>query len=130
MVNKIYLKSVFAYREDTLENWQEKNPVLERGEPAVVRDGENGHWLKIGDGTTPFSALPWKVGPKGERGLKGDKGDRGEKGPAGPQGIQGVQGLRGPQGEKGETYVLTDDDKSEIANLVLGSFTDVSEVGV
>ncbi len=130
MAEKIYLKSVFAYREDTLKNWQEENPVLHRGEPAVVRDGENGHWLKIGDGTAPFSALPWKVGPKGERGLKGDKGDRGEKGPAGPQGIQGVQGLRGPQGEKGETYVLTDDDKSEIANLVLGSFTDVSEVGV
>ena len=130
MAEKIYLKSVFAYREDTLKNWQEEIPVLHRGEPAVVRDGENGHWLKIGDGTTPFSALPWKVGPKGERGLKGDKGDRGEKGPAGPQGIQGVQGLRGPQGEKGETYVLTDDDKSEIANLVLGSFTDVSEVGV
>lgn len=118
LANKIYLDSVFAYREDTLENWEKENPVLERGEPVIVRDGENGHWLKIGDGTTPFSALPWKVGPKGERGLKGDKGDRGEKGPA------------GPQGEKGETYVLTDEDKSEIANLVLESFTDVSEVGV
>ena len=69
MAEKIYLKSVFAYREDTAQNWQEENPVLHRGEPAVVRDGENGHWLKIGDGTTPFSALPWKVGPKGERGL-------------------------------------------------------------
>jgi hypothetical protein len=66
MTEKVYLKSVFAYREDTLANWEEKNPVLHRGEPAIVRDGEDGNWLKIGDGTTPFNSLPWKTGPKGE----------------------------------------------------------------
>ena len=66
MVDKIYLKSVFAYREDTLANWEDKNPVLERGEPAIVRDGLDGKWLKIGDGNTPFKALPWKTGPKGD----------------------------------------------------------------
>jgi hypothetical protein len=130
MADKIYLKSVFAYREDTLANWEEKNPVLHRGEPAIVRDGLDGKWLKIGDGVTPFKSLPWKTGPKGDRGFKGDKGDRGEQGPAGPQGIQGVQGLRGPKGDKGDAYILTQEDKSEIAGIVASAFTDVSEVGV
>jgi hypothetical protein len=53
MADKIYLNGVIAYREDTLANWQEKNPVLERGEPSIVQDGEDGEWLKIGDGETP-----------------------------------------------------------------------------
>ena len=96
MADKIYLKSVFAYREDTLANWQEKNPVLERGEPSIVRDGAEGKWLKIGDGKTPWNKLPYKSGPKGE---------------------------------DGKDYNLTLSDKTEIANLVLERFTDVSEVG-
>ena len=66
MADKIYLNSVFAYREDTLENWKEKNPILERGEPSIVRDGIDGEWLKIGDGVTKWKELPWKTGPKGE----------------------------------------------------------------
>lgn len=100
MADKIYLKSVFAYREDTLKNWEDENPVLHRGEPAIVRDGLDGKWLKIGDGVTPFKSLPWKTGPKGE------------------------------QGRSGENYQLSDFDKKEIAEMVAARFTDVSEVGV
>ncbi len=33
------------------------------------------------------------------------------------------------KGEKGDSYVLTDEDKNDIKNMVLLSFTDVSEVG-
>ena len=40
---------------------------------------------------------------------------------SGMQGIQGPQGIQGVQGIQGEDYVLTDDDKSEIASLVLAS---------
>ena len=68
MSTKIYANARFGFREDTLENWMANNPVLERGEPAVVRDGENGEWLKIGDGRTDFNNLPWKKGPKGADG--------------------------------------------------------------
>lgn len=35
MANKIYLNDVIAYREDSLENWETLNLVLERGEPSV-----------------------------------------------------------------------------------------------
>lgn len=74
MSNKIYLYGRFGFREDTLENWEAKNPVLEKGEPGVVRDGQNGEWLKIGDGVTPWNELDYKRGPQGEKGDKGDKG--------------------------------------------------------
>lgn len=78
MSTKIYSNARFGFREDTLENWMADNPILEKGEPAVVRDGENGEWLKIGDGVTAFNNLPWKKGPKGDNGDKGDTGADGK----------------------------------------------------
>ncbi len=105
MSTKIYANARFGFREDTLENWSKENPILEKGEPAVVRDGQNGEWLKIGDGATAFNNLPWKKGPKGEQGIKGDQGIQGPKGDKGEQGIQGPkgeQGIQGPKGDKGE----------------------------
>lgn len=44
--------------------------------------------------------------------------------------IKGETGEQGPQGEKGDSYILTEADKQEVANLVLAQFTDVSEVGL
>lgn len=52
-------------------------------------------------------------GPQGE---KGDKGDPGEQGPKGDQGIQGEPGA---DGQPGSDYILTDADKTEIAQLAL-----------
>ena len=84
------------------------------------------------------------VGPQGPQGIQGEqgpqgpageKGDPGETGPAGADGAKGDKGdaftyadftaeqleaLRGPQGEpgaNGDDYVLTDSDKTEIANI-------------
>lgn len=74
MENKIYLNGRFSFREDTLENWRVNNPILERGEPSIVRDGRDGEWLKIGDGVTPWNELPYKRGPKGDKGATGEKG--------------------------------------------------------
>ncbi len=68
MAEIIKLQGVVCYREDTLNNWQTNNPVLYKGEASIVRDGEDGRWLKIGDGTTPWNDLPYKLGPKGENG--------------------------------------------------------------
>ena len=93
MSSKIYTKAVFGYREDTLENWEANNPILEKGEPSIVRDGADGEWLKIGDGVTSWNNLPWKKGPKGEK------------------------------GEKGDTYTLTEADKSEIASRANNMFS-------
>lgn len=111
MVNKIYLNSTFAYREDSLKNWQTANPVLERGEISFVRDGYDGKFIKIGDGHTAWNALPYAPLPKGEKGDKGDKGEQGLKGDNGTNGKDGVNG------KDGEDYILTQEDKEEIANM-------------
>lgn len=77
---------------------------------------ENGHRVTITDilGDHTYEVFN---GEKGERGEKGEKGER------------GVQGEQGEKGEKGDDYVLTETDKTDIANLVLANFVDVSEVG-
>ena len=111
MSTKIYANARFGFREDTLENWTKENPILEKGEPAVVRDGQNGEWLKIGDGATVFNNLPWKKGPQGDKGeqgnqgIQGIKGDKGEQGIQGPKGDKGEQGIQGPKGDKGDQGV-------------------------
>ncbi len=72
MATKIFANARFAHRADTLENWQTQNPVLLKGEPAIVLGGKDGESVKIGDGVTAFNDLPYVRGPKG------DKGDPGE----------------------------------------------------
>ena len=69
-------------------------------------------------------------GPQGEKGEKGDKGDTGAQGPQGekgdkgdtgaqgPQGEKGDKGDTGAQGEKGDAYILSEQDKDDIAELV------------
>lgn len=58
---------------------------------------------------------------KGDKGDKGDPGDTGPRGPQGPKGDkgdtgeQGSQGIRGPKGDPGDDYILTEADKTEIA---------------
>lgn len=48
------LRRHFRPRRDNAENWQQKNPILKRGE--LGHDITNGH-LKIGDGVTPWNDL-------------------------------------------------------------------------
>lgn len=60
-------------------------------------------------------------------------GPQGEPGKDGAQGIQGETGPQGPQGEPGKDgkdYVLTDEDKQEIADLVDVSGEGMEEVYV
>ena len=115
MSKKIYIaNAVFCKRSDTIANWEAKNPVLRKGEEAIIEDADNGEWLKIGDGVTPFNELSYKLGPVGPKGEKG---------------IQGIQGPTGDKGEPGADYILTDTDKTEIVELVRANFIDVSEVG-
>lgn len=45
------------------------------------------------------------------------------------KGEQGVPGPQGPQGPQGDSYILTEPDKDEIADIVQNMFIDVSEVG-
>ena len=48
-----------SLRSDDLSNWESKNPVLNNGELAIVRDTNSNVRFKIGDGTTAFKLLPY-----------------------------------------------------------------------
>lgn len=52
-------------------------------------------------------------------GVIGPQGPQGIQGATGPQGPQGETGATGPQGIPGDDYVLTPQDKTDIANIVL-----------
>ena len=103
----------------------EKGDTGERGP-----QGEKGDAFVYSDFTA--EQLEALRGPKGETGAQGPKGDKGDRGLQGIQGVtgpQGIQGIQGEKGDKGDAYVITEADKTEIANIVLANFTDVSEVG-
>ena len=71
-----------------------------------------------------LASLQGATGPQGEQGIQGQtgpqgpKGDTGETGPQGPAGQQGPQGIQGPKGDTGDDYILTEQDKQEIAGMV------------
>lgn len=70
------------------------------------------------------------TGEKGDPGEKGEQGEQGEQGIQGKQGEQGIQGLPGKDGadgKDGEDYVLTADDKTEIAEIAAGLVAVVSD---
>lgn len=59
-------------------------------------------------------------GPKGDQGIQGPKGETGDQGIQGPKGDKGDTGAQGPKGDAGDDYILTNADKTEIANTVYG----------
>ena len=48
-------------RRDTDANWKSRNPVLLDGELAIVASGDGNPRLKIGDGVSTYSQLPYKI---------------------------------------------------------------------
>lgn len=97
-------------RRDYAENWNYNNPVLMTGEPGYEIDTER---IKIGDGQSPWSDLPYysgvtgpigptgsigPTGPIGNIGPTGESGGIGETGPIGPTGLIGPTGNTGPTG--------------------------------
>lgn len=84
---------------------------------------------------------PGEMGPQGEQGPKGETGATGATGPQGPKGDRGLKGdtgSPGPQGPKGDTgatgpqgddYVLTAQDKADIAAEVEVPVQDVQVNG-
>lgn len=89
----------------------------ERGETGAKGDkGDKGDTGAKGDkGDTGAQGPKGDTGATGAIGPQGPKGDTGATGPQGPQGIQGIQGPAGPQGD---SYVLTTQDKQDIADLI------------
>ena len=74
--------------------------------------------------TNEWKEITTIMGPAGPQGPQGEAGPQGPIGPQGPQGIQGEQGPQGPKGDQGPQgpagadYVLTQNDKTEIAGMV------------
>ena len=97
---------------------------LEFGIPkgATGAQGERGE--KGDKGDTGAQGIQGIQGERGLQGAKGDKGDKGDtgatgaKGEQGERGPQGIQGETGPQGPQGDDYILTAQDKQDIAELV------------
>lgn len=93
---------------------------------------------KGADGTMTFADLTDEQkeslrGPIGETGPQGEQGIQGEPGKDGYTPVKGVDyfdGQPGKDGENGKDYVLTDNDKSEIASLVLAALPSAEEVSV
>ena len=88
------------------------------------RQNKNSPWIDI-------PAIVGPQGPQGEQGIQGEKGDKGDPGIQGIQGEKGDTGAQGPQGEpgvNGSDYVLTDDDKNEIAAIALTLLPSTEEV--
>lgn len=68
------------------------------------------------DKTSPWVDIPAIVGPQGPQGIQGEKGEQGEK------------GADGAPGKDGSDYILTENDKTEIASLVLAQLPNTEEV--
>ncbi len=122
---EIFGDARFAFRSDTLDNWEKANPTLLSGEFSVVTDGTETEKVKIGDGIHHWSDLSWWKGPQGE---KGEQGYTGEKGDKGDKGEKGEKGDKGDKGNKGDSYTLNETDKKEIADMVDISDIELSSV--
>lgn len=95
-----------------------------------VKD-RNGRWINInaikGDPMTFNDLTPEQIealrGPEGPRGPKGDKGADGTMtfSDLTQEQKDSLKGDTGPQGPKGDSYILTADDKTEIAGLVIAA---------
>ena len=77
------------------------NPVLNLGIPQGIQ------------------GIQGAQGPVGPQGIQGPTGPQGERGPTGATGARGPAGETGPQGPKGDNYVLTSEDKADIADIVI-----------
>ena len=85
-------------RRDTEIKWEINNPILLQGELGYTTDT---HFMKIGDGVTPWNSLPYwgpNIGGTGATGSTGPQGEIGNTGPTGPQGDPGPLGPTGPEG--------------------------------
>ena len=116
---------------DTLDNAKEQTEQLSTLINIIEQKLENGEFNGK-DGENGKDGQDGAVGPEGPQGPKGDKGDKGDTGEAGQNGKDGKdgeigptgpQGPEGPAGKDGEDYVLTEDDKQEIAGIVSSEFT-------
>lgn len=109
-----------------IEEPKEKEIILEK-ENIVFKESLRAEDILFDDG----ESLQVKF-ENGE--LKGEPGERGEKGDPfvysdfTEEQIEALTGPQGPTGPKGDSYVLTNSDKQEIAQLVLNEMPNAEGV--
>lgn len=74
--------------------------------------------LKGEKGDKGDQGIQGEKGDKGDTGAQGIQGEKGDTGPQGPKGDKGDTGETGPKGDQGDDYILTQQDKDDIAGLV------------
>lgn len=119
-------------------NWKGSKETLPEVDSVNIKGPKGDKGEPGRDGTMSFEDLTeeQKATLKGDKGDKGDRGETGPQGPKGDQGIQGPigpigpQGPQGPAGANGQDYVLTDADKTEIADAVLAALQNAEGVSV
>lgn len=84
---------------------------------------------QISDGAKGETGATGPKGDTGAQGVQGPKGDTGDKGDQGPKGDKGDTGAQGAKGDPGDDYVLTAQDKADIAGMVDVPVTDVQVNG-
>jgi hypothetical protein len=112
-------------RRDLSQNWNYNDPVLMSGEPGYEMDSRK---LKLGDGQTPWSQLPYYAGVTGPAGVSNIPGPTGPTGPIGITGPTGPIGITGPTGSfpyKVYTALLTQVGTSgPTATILQNGFTE------
>jgi len=96
-------------RNDSASNWMLYNPILGAGEIGIQIDEVEGNLIKIGNGTSTWSALSFEI-PSG--GVPGIQGPVGPAGPAGADGDDGVDGAPGAAGAPGDPGLDGEDGSS------------------
>lgn len=119
-----WIQTLTELSAETLSNAQRAETAADAAEEAVsdvVHMTATVTTLPTGSAATASYAdgvltLGIPTGPAGPQGIQGPQGPKGDTGETGPQGIQGPQG---PKGDTGDSYVLTAQDKADIADIVL-----------
>ena len=101
-------------RRDTAANWTSANPVLAAGEVGLET---NTNQLKIGNGTTAWSSLPYG----GIQGPQGPAGTNGTNGANGADGLDGVASATAPLTYNPTTHVIG----INLSQIVLDNLGDV-----
>lgn len=53
------MADLIQFKRGSLATWEKLDYILDVGEPGYVKDSNDSYYLKIGDGVTPWSQLPY-----------------------------------------------------------------------
>ena len=121
-VQQTEIERLIALAEYIIEHGADPSGGSDGFSPVVeITDITGGHRISITDKTHTVTAdvMDGLKGDRGEQGIQGIQGIQGERGSDGADGKDGKDGKDGQDGADGQDYVLTAQDKADIAALVV-----------